>query len=128
VASQKAKNALSSMWNSTYENETLYQILDTARSRLNEEGTCLQCCHFLTLLDLTPQQQRLVKKTMDLFAKNGMGLDPEKKQRLAELKSELFKLADQFCTNINEDNTTMEVACPSLLLFPFSIVLPIQFR
>eukprot|EP01127_Copromyxa_protea_P024493 TRINITY_DN9683_c0_g2_i2.p1 TRINITY_DN9683_c0_g2~~TRINITY_DN9683_c0_g2_i2.p1 ORF type:complete len:709 (+),score=148.03 TRINITY_DN9683_c0_g2_i2:88-2214(+) len=96
-ASQTAKTKLSQMWNNTYLNDQIFKFLEESRKRISES-------------ELEPEQKRLVSKTMELFSKNGMFLEPEQKKALMEMRNEIFTLADQFCTNINEDTSTIEVS------------------
>lgn len=69
-------------------------------------------------LDHDAEQARFITKTLELFTKNGMHLDPDNRQKLMDIRKQIFTLSDQFCTNINEDSSTIKVRvkCNALTL------------
>jgi oligopeptidase A len=49
---------------------------------------------------LSPEQQRLVTKTLSEMAGNGVGLDADKRVTFNEIKNKLEQLQNQFSNNV----------------------------
>ena len=59
---------------------------------------------------LEPVDARLLEKTLLDFKRNGLGLEPRKKNRVKKMMKELIGLELQFSRNLREVNDTLEVS------------------
>jgi len=53
----------------------------------------------------TPEENRYLVKTLEAYDRNGLGLPPEKKEKLKNVKKEISELCIAFQQNLNEDTT-----------------------
>uniref|UniRef100_A0A6B2KZ71 Peptidase M3A/M3B catalytic domain-containing protein n=1 Tax=Arcella intermedia TaxID=1963864 RepID=A0A6B2KZ71_9EUKA len=98
IASAAAKQKLNDMWVANYFNNDLYAVLKDTQSRINQQQEAL-----------TAQQKRLVNKLIQMFEINGMGLEESKREKLSDYKKSITALSEKFCTNINEDSSTIRI-------------------
>eukprot|EP01128_Nolandella_sp_AFSM9_P007200 TRINITY_DN3885_c0_g1_i1.p1 TRINITY_DN3885_c0_g1~~TRINITY_DN3885_c0_g1_i1.p1 ORF type:complete len:676 (+),score=176.61 TRINITY_DN3885_c0_g1_i1:74-2029(+) len=53
----------------------------------------------------TDEENRFLKKTLEAYVRNGMGLEEEQKTKLKAVKTEISELCIKFQQNLNEDKT-----------------------
>eukprot|EP01133_Synstelium_polycarpum_P014913 gene14913-17633_t len=70
----------------------------------------------------SPQQVRLVDKTIEGFEKNGLALPSDKRDKLKEIKTEISKLGIEFSKNVAEDTTKLSFSRQQLEGIPKDIL------
>lgn len=80
---------------------------------------------YTALHGLTPRnadEARLYNKTIQRFEKNGLRLPDDRLAKVREMMAKLSRLENQFSTNLNNDNTTLEFTSHELSGVPGTVL------
>ncbi|KAI9144076.1 hypothetical protein BKA69DRAFT_1026020 [Paraphysoderma sedebokerense] len=107
-AATAAKTEIKKAFEESYTRTDAFEVLKSIDSLVSKEGD--------------EYIKRLYGRTMSLFKRNGLGLDPKQREVYIKLKNRITDLESEFTQTINEDTTTIGFTLEELYGCPDSFI------